>query len=102
MNWRAVPLLCLPLAASPALAQGAPHYSIEKICEAAKADPIGSATSAYDDCMRDETRAREQIEKQWNRFSAQSRETCVPLEESESTSSYTYVLTCLQEENSEE
>jgi hypothetical protein len=100
MRRHAALLLCSQLAAASALAQGVPHYNIDEICEAAKANPIGSAENAYDECMRDETTSRNAIEKQWDGFSVNSRAICVPVEASPSISSYTSVLTCLQEENS--
>lgn len=102
MRRYAVLLTCSAFATSGALAQSVPRYNIDKICDAARANPIGSPETAYEECIRDETHARQQLEEHWDSFSAQSQETCVPMEASPSTSSYTYVLTCLQEENSKQ
>lgn len=100
MRQYAALLLCSQLAAAPAFAQALPHYNIKEICDAAKANPIGPAQKAYEECMLDETNSRKALEQQWDGYSASSRAICVPIESSPSITSFTSILTCLQEENS--
>ena len=57
----------------------------------------GDEKSAYDGCVRDELAARDQIRKEWAKFSADARDTCSA--PGAVSISYVEVLTCLEMES---
>ena len=77
------------------LADEVPTYDVAATCHAeSQADP-GAGTAAA--CMAQEQKARETLARQWNKFPAQSKTTCMQTETDVSgIRSYVELLTCLQ------
>ena len=89
----AVILLMLP--ASISGAQQLPHFDIEATCRAAH--PLGPEDhDPYQGCMKDETAARSELQRQWTRFEAGNRDLCAEETRVGGYPSYVEVLTCLQ------
>jgi hypothetical protein len=71
-----------------------PRLNVEPSCRAAAeraADPSYAAV-----CLRKEQEARNQIERQWNEFTADDRVQCVPRVTMAGRATYTELLTCLE------
>lgn len=79
------------------VAGGLPRYDIARQCRLDTAAVGGLAVSQPDkSCIRDEQRARQQLQKQWSRFPASSRASCNVDSSIGGSSSYVDLLTCLQ------
>jgi hypothetical protein len=85
-------LFLAALAASEALM---PSADPAKICDSARvAAAADDQKTAYSACIRDERAARDQLQKNWNKYTPDARSTCA---EPQSVSpSYVEVLTCLE------
>jgi len=89
----AATLVMLP--ASISVAQQLPHFDIEATCRAAH--PLGPEDrDPYQGCMKDETAARSELQRQWTRFEAGNRDLCAEETRVGGYPSYVEVLTCLQ------
>jgi hypothetical protein len=62
------------------------------------ADPLeaGDPTVSFKQCMASEQSDRATLAKEWSRFSADSKQTCVDEASAGGESSYTDLLTCLE------
>ena len=78
-----------------ALGSSIPAADINKICASAQVDalPVDRA-KALRGCVGDETSARDQIKREWNRFTATDRSNCAPTPGMKF--SYVELLTCLE------
>jgi len=93
--YRIASMTLLLLAAPAAMAQGVPRLDIEATCRSAPALAPGDS-SPYQECMRDETDARTQLEQQWAGFNPGQREMCFQETHVGGSPSYVDVLTCIQ------
>jgi hypothetical protein len=85
----------LLFAATAASADEFPRFDVEATCRAAPR-LLPTDPNPYQSCVRDETHARGQLERQWASFNAGQREECVADSSIGGTPSYVDVLTCLQ------
>ena len=85
----------LLFAAAAASAQEFPRFNIEATCRAAPR-LLPTDPDPYQGCVRDEGRARGELERQWASFNAGQREECVRASSVGGTPSFVDVLTCLQ------
>jgi hypothetical protein len=92
---RIASLTLMLLAGSAAWAQEVPRFDIPAMCRAAPRLEA-SDQNTYQTCVRDETEARAQLERQWSGFDTRQRQTCVQEGSVEATPSYVQVLTCIQ------
>jgi hypothetical protein len=77
-----------------------PNFDVSRTCKLDLTATYGlDVGSQYRSCMRDEQRARQQLQKQWQKFPAVARDTCAPQEAIGGTPSYVSLLTCLQMSN---
>ena len=83
------------LAGSAALASELPRYDVDATCRAAPSLKTGDRNTDRN-CVRDETQARTQLERQWAGFDAKQRTLCVQEESLGGSPSYVDLLTCLQ------
>jgi len=87
--------ILLMLSANIGTAQQLPHFDIEATCR--EAQPLGPEDrDPYQGCMKDEGIARSELQRQWTRFDAGNRDTCVEETGLGGYPSYVEVLTCLQ------
>ena len=78
-----------------ALGASTPQADLNKICEGAQVDALPEdRASALRSCIGDETSARDQIKREWNRFTAADRSNCAPTPAMQY--SYVELLTCLE------
>ena len=77
------------------LADEVPTYDVAVTCHAeSQGDPSAGVAAA---CMAQEQSARETLARQWNKFTAQSKTTCMQTEtDVAGVRSYVELLTCLQ------
>ena len=79
----------------PSAAQSFPSFDIEATCR--EAQPLGPEDrDPYQGCLRDERTARGELQRQWGRFEAANRSTCVEETGVGGYPSHVEVLTCLQ------
>ena len=77
------------------LASSIPAADINKICASAQVDALAEdRAKALRGCVGDETSARDQIKREWNRFTAADRSNCAPTPGMKF--SYVELLTCLE------
>ncbi|WP_414470803.1 hypothetical protein [Microvirga sp. M2] len=89
-------LLALPLLASVAWAEGVPRFDIAAMCRAApRLDANDKDTDK--NCVRDETEARTELEREWAGYDARLRARCTSETRIGGSPSYVEVLTCIQE-----
>ena len=81
--------------ATSAAAQEFPRFDIEATCRAAPR-LLPTDPNPYQGCMRDESHARGELERQWASFNAGQREECVRDSSVGGTPSFVDVLTCIQ------
>ncbi|WP_046867930.1 hypothetical protein [Microvirga massiliensis] len=93
--FRIVGMVMLVFAGTAAAADEFPGFDIEAICRAAPR-LLPSETDTYQNCVRDETEARNQLERQWASFNAGLREECVRDTSVGGSPSFVDVLTCIQ------
>jgi hypothetical protein len=78
-----------------ALASGVPTIDIESTCRSARTAALPEDQSAaYDSCMRDERDAKEQLRRNWTKYSPDAHAACT--EEGGLSPSYVEWLTCLE------
>jgi len=78
-----------------ALGPSIPAADINKICASAQVDALPEdRAKALRGCVGDETSARDQIKREWNRFTAADRSNCAPTPGMQF--SYVELLTCLE------
>ena len=85
----------LLIAATAAAAEGIPRFDIEALCRSAPR-LLASDPNPFQGCVRDETEARNQLERQWASFDAAQREECVRATDVGGAPSFVDVLTCIQ------
>jgi len=67
----------------------------QKICQGARnAAAASDQASAFQSCINDETKARDELKQKWSQFSANARATCA--EPPGLNTSYVEMLTCLE------
>jgi hypothetical protein len=78
-----------------ALLSGAPALDVPAICRGeAHGLPRDQQTAAYQMCLRDEKTAREEIQRNWTDFPAETRATCAML--GALVFSYVELMTCIE------
>lgn len=92
---RIIALLLLLLQNSALRAEGMPRLDINAICRAAPRLEA-SDQNTYQNCVRDETEARNQLEQQWAGFDDHQRKLCSEETMVGGAPSYVDVLTCIQ------
>jgi hypothetical protein len=80
-----------------AVADGIPQVNFEQTCRAAGSEALG-INDRFDDCVKAEKRAREQLGTQWSAFDAADRARCGRMATTGGASSYVELLTCLEME----
>lgn len=88
-------LILLLLTGSNALAEEVPRFDITAMCRAAPRLEA-SDQDTYQNCVRDETEARNQLERQWASFDARQRDMCTRDTTVGGSPSYVDILTCIQ------
>ena len=79
------------------VADGVPVFDIARSCKLDLAATAGlTVDQSLKTCMSDETRARQQLARQWSKFSPSSKANCIPQESIGGTPSYVSLQTCLQ------
>jgi len=79
------------------VADGVPRFDIARSCKLDLAATAGlSDDQSLKACIRDEQRAQQQLGRQWSKFPAPSRASCVSQESIGGTPSYVSLQTCLQ------
>lgn len=79
-------------AASPALL---PKLDIKGTCR--RAQPLSSGEkSAFQGCLDDEIRARQELAKSWSSFKAAAQKDCLQVTKIGGAASYVELLTCLE------
>ena len=78
-----------------AMSNSAPTIDVNAICKPAREAALPEdKAGAFQSCVREETSARDEVQKSWGQFSASARADCVfPSGVAES---YVEMLTCLQ------
>ena len=94
LKWLASTFVLFALTATEAAAQQPPKWQVRSICK--NVQPLTPQGHPYKDCVRDEEAARSQLYKQWRKFSAKSRSTCVQESSVGGPPSYVDALTCMQ------
>jgi hypothetical protein len=79
-----------------AVADQVPTFDIARSCKLDTAATAGDSVQSLNNCVDDENRARQQLGRQWSKFSAASKAQCIPLESIGGDPSYVSLLTCLQ------
>jgi hypothetical protein len=72
-----------------------PQFDVGPSCRAAATAGI-SADRNEDSCRRDETGARQKLEKEWSGFTSAERGRCTSLSHRGGSPSYVELLTCLE------
>jgi hypothetical protein len=72
-----------------------PDLNFEPICREAAGESLG-IEDKFDFCIRDESRARDELAKQWSEFESADRMSCIRLSTMDRAASYVEVLTCLE------
>lgn len=79
------------------VADAVPKFDIVRNCKLDVAATAGlSANQSLKNCISDEQKAQRQLGKQWFRFPAPTRTSCVSQESIGGTPSYVSLQTCLQ------
>jgi hypothetical protein len=80
-----------------AVADTVPNFDSVRSCKLDVAATAGlSVDESNKNCLRDERRARQQLGRQWSKFAAANKASCVSDESVGGTPSYVSLLTCLQ------
>ena len=95
-NPSAPPIGPTPAVVMPtALPKGFPNIDFTRSCRAVF--QIGlSVTQGVDGCLASETEARDQLAKDWDRFSSADRSSCTRVTTMGGGGTYTSLLTCLE------
>jgi hypothetical protein len=91
------PPLTIPIAALVVLAatkDSVPRFNVEPSCRAAaqRAVPVGT----IDTCIQKEQEIREQLVREWSKFPAADKATCIGLSTAGGIPTYTELITCLE------
>ena len=91
------PPLTIPIAALVVLAatkDSVPRFNVEPSCRAAaqRAVPVG----AINTCIQKEQEIREQLAREWSKFPAADKATCIGLSTAGGIPTYTELITCLE------
>jgi hypothetical protein len=91
------PPLTIPIAALVVLAatkDSVPRFNVEPSCRAAaqRAMPVGT----IDTCIQKEQEIREQLAREWSKFPAADKATCIGLSTAGGIPTYTELITCLE------
>ena len=90
-------LLPLIFAASHlVLTADVPRLNVEPSCRAAADSKVFQDNRTTDACLRDERRARADLEKVWNTYAAADQARCLRLSNKGGAPSYVELFTCLQ------
>jgi hypothetical protein len=94
--WRTEMLMHLPiviLASLPltTVADSAPKFDIARECRSE-----GGSATIQEQCVTDETQARDQLQPQWIQFSRRDKAVCMGETSVDGTPSYVELLTCLE------
>jgi hypothetical protein len=100
MRWvNAAPAFALAIAlGSVAHAQPAsslPRYDIARNCKAESADTANTGQTVTA-CSQDETKARDEVAKQWSQYRPAARRSCTEESSSGDIQSYVELQTCLE------
>ena len=68
-----------------------PAFDIAHSCQTE-----GTSVVAPEQCTRDETKARDQVQTEWSQFAAADKATCTKTTTTGDTPSYVELLTCLE------
>jgi hypothetical protein len=91
------PIVILGSHLAMTVADNVPRFDIARNCRLDVAATAGlTVDQSTKSCVRDEQRARGQLQKQWGRFPAASRASCTAESNIGGTPSYVGLLTCLQ------
>jgi hypothetical protein len=80
-----------PSVGAHAAADGVPKLDIAQTCRTSTENK-----GAFDTCMRDEDRAREQLAGGWGKFAQADTKHCIQLSSMKGFQSYVELLTCLE------
>lgn len=75
-------------------AGGVPTFDVERSCRGAAVQAVPG--SSIEICLRKEREARDDLDREWARFSPADKSTCVPLSTAGGGATYTELLTCLE------
>lgn len=79
------------------VADGMPKFDIARSCKLDVAASAGlSVDQSLKSCINDEQKAKQQLGRQWSKFPAPSRASCISQESIGGTPSYVSLQTCLQ------
>ena len=79
------------------VADGVPKFDISRSCKLDVAATAGlTVDQSIKSCISDERKARGQLGKNWAKYPASSKATCIPQESIGGTPSYVSLQTCLQ------
>jgi hypothetical protein len=80
-----------------AVADRIPAFDISRSCGLDLAATAGlTVDQSLKNCLGDEKRARQRLARQWSKYSAASKATCIPQESIGGTPSYVSLMTCLE------
>lgn len=82
-------------AAAPARADGFPKFDIDRGCKAEVAEGGGTGETMQG-CVNDETKARDELQPQWNKYAKADQKTCVAETSMDGTPSYVELEICLE------
>jgi hypothetical protein len=74
-----------------------PEVNFSPTCRQSSQEAL-AINDHFDDCIKDETRARDELAMHWSEFDAADRARCSRTATAEPTSSYVELLTCLEME----
>ena len=73
------------------IADAVPKFNISRECQSE-----GGTKDTQDKCAKDETQARDQLQKEWTQFTASDKTQCYGETNADGSPSYVELLTCLQ------
>jgi hypothetical protein len=74
-----------------------PEVNFNQTCREASGEALGMHDD-FDDCVKDETRARDELARQWSEFNTADRARCTRMATTDHPSSYVELLACLEME----
>ena len=78
-----------------ALGTPVPNADPESICRSVRSNALpGETANAFDNCVREERAAKEQVQNKWMKIPANERSNCAPMQGI--PFSYVATLTCLE------
>jgi hypothetical protein len=91
----AIPALLVATQLAIPVADKVPTLNIDASCRAAMKATIGLQQD-MSACMSSENAARDQLAKEWSKFPAGDRSSCLSLTRTGTTGTYTELLTCVE------